>query len=122
MQWHNRWGRRHECPPDAFHWEIFADLPGKEREEKRENGEEKKENCQREGGNFSNGNLYKMKQRTLFFFFVCFHFLKQLKFVLGLPKSTFLPGKACHARKKLGKVILPLLNLIFLLCHWLVVS
>ena len=38
------------CPPDISHWEISGDLLGKEREGKRENGEEKKENQKREGG------------------------------------------------------------------------
>ena len=39
------------CPPeclDTSHWEISADLQGKEREGKRKNGEKKKENQKRE--------------------------------------------------------------------------
>ena len=44
-------GRGAECPRGAFHREIFADLPGKDRQGKTEMGEEKKENCKREGGN-----------------------------------------------------------------------
>ena len=45
-QWRNRWGvrGRAECPPETSDWEISADLPGKERQGKKENGAEKKEN------------------------------------------------------------------------------
>ena len=40
-----------EDPPETSDQEISADLPGKKREGKRgENLEEKKENCNREGG------------------------------------------------------------------------
>ena len=28
-QWHNRQLQGEECPPDNFHQEIFADIPGK---------------------------------------------------------------------------------------------
>ena len=45
-----------ECPPDTSHWKIFADLLGKrERQGKRENGEEKKENLKMEGGKLKMG-------------------------------------------------------------------
>ena len=97
-------------PPDTSHREISDDLPGKERQGKRENREEKKENRKREGRklNMEGGKVTKWGGGEgedllfFFFFFFCFafHFSKPLKFVLGLPKwefSTrkkhFTPGK-----------------------------
>ena len=38
------WGAGAQCPPDIFHQEIFVNRE-KRGYEKRENGEEKKENC-----------------------------------------------------------------------------
>ena len=49
-QWRNSRGAGGRVRPDIFHLEICADLPGKERQQKKENGEEKKENKRREGG------------------------------------------------------------------------
>ena len=44
-QWHNSWGGGDAGgQPDTSEQEISADLLGKERQGKRENGEEKKEN------------------------------------------------------------------------------
>ena len=43
-----------QSAPDAFHQEIFADPSGKERQGKRENGEENKEYCKREEGKVEN--------------------------------------------------------------------
>ena len=54
-QWRNRWGgggRGNRVPPQTSNQEISAHLPRKKRlgeMEKGENGEEKKENCEREG-------------------------------------------------------------------------
>ena len=73
-----------------------------------------------------------MKMSRGFFFvvvvclFVCFHFLKPLKFVWGLPKWTIFTGKSIfHPGKKLGKVTLsPWENIPLtpLLCCKLIVS
>ena len=61
---------------------------------------------------FQNGeNSSKMRWGEalfFFFFFFAFHFSKQLKFVLGVPKWKFSTGKnAFHAGKKSGKMTLP---------------
>ena len=74
---------------ELFTRKFFADLLGKERKEKRENGKVKKENCKREGRNFKmDGEKYENEQMIFFFFFFffAFHFLKPPKFVLGLPQ------------------------------------
>ena len=46
------------CPPETSEREIFADLPVKKEARKKgkreENGEEKKENCRKEGGKLKN--------------------------------------------------------------------
>ena len=70
-QWRSSWGGR--VPPDSFYKNIFADLPGEERQgkERRENLEEKKENCKREGGRFKMGmEKYEMSRKLFFFGFV----------------------------------------------------
>ena len=81
--------------PDAFHWEIFADLPTGKREARRKGNMEKK-NCKGEGENSKWKGREKYSTLAFFFFFF-FNFLKPLKFVLGLQKWKFLPGKAFHA-------------------------
>ena len=82
-------------PPETSDREIFADLLGKERQGKKEKGvkiEKKKENCKREGGKLKmeGGKVTKWGEDP--FFFAC-HFLKPLKFVLGLSKWKFSTGK-----------------------------
>ena len=54
--------------------------------EKGENGKEKKENCKREGKKLKMGGESSKMRGDSFFFFLAFHFSKQRKFVLGLPK------------------------------------
>ena len=51
-------------------WESLADLPGKERQGKRENGAEKKEDQEREGRKLKmeGGKCYKMRRGFFFFF------------------------------------------------------
>ena len=90
-----------ECPPDIFHWEILGDLLGKERLRKLKNGEEKKENCKREGGKLKimEGKKYDFKWAG--------DLLKPLKFVWGLTKMKLLLEKAFEAGKKSEKVTLP---------------
>ena len=44
-----------------------------------------------------------MRTFFFFFFFFAFHFSKPMKFVLGLPKGEFLPGKSIHTGKKFKK-------------------
>ena len=62
--------------------------------EKGENGEEKKENCKREGGKLKmeGGKSSKNEERTFFFFFA-FHFPQRQKFLLGVPKWKFATAK-----------------------------
>ena len=52
-QWRNSGGGWQSAP--LTHREISADLPGKEREGKRENGEEKKENKKKGKWKIENG-------------------------------------------------------------------
>ena len=50
-QWRNSWeGAGGRVPPDISPREITGDLPGKKRQGKKGNGEEKKENRKKEGG------------------------------------------------------------------------
>ena len=58
-QWRNSWGDGGGAErPDPSYREISADLPGKETQGKKENGEEEEENLKREGGKWKGrGNL-----------------------------------------------------------------
>ena len=90
------------------YWEISAYLTGKKRQGKKgkvgENGEEKKENCKK----WKEGKLQNEMRRRPIFFFFAFHFSKQLKFVLGLPKWKISTRKKhFKAGKKSGKMTLP---------------
>ena len=73
----------------------------KDARKKKENIEEKKENCKEIGGNVNlKGERYKNGQRTLFFFFFFFfacHFLKPLKFVGVYQNGNF------YRKKSAGK-------------------
>ena len=82
-------------------------------------GKGKMENKKRKGGKgrwkignrWEKGEKYENGTEDLwgfFFFFFAFHFLKQLKFVLGLPKWKFSTGKKhfTPAGKNQGKVTL----------------
>ena len=62
-------------PPETSDREIFADLPGKKRQGKGGNGEEKNENCEREGGKLKIEGGKKEKDRNLFIYFFIFYFL-----------------------------------------------
>ena len=112
-QWHNRQrGRGADCPADAFHREIFADLPGKREGTKIGKMEKKRrkivkgevENMKRKGKKYEN------KLKTFFFLvflFVCFSLLETTLICLGLQKKK---KKEISAGKKhftLGKVALP---------------
>ena len=105
-QWRNRGGGggvRQSAPPETSHREISADLLGKKRQGKNvKGGEEKKENCKREGGKIKNGRE-KLKNEERTFFFLAFHFSKQQKFVLGLPKWKFSTRKKHFTPKKKKK-------------------
>ena len=73
--------------PDTSHWEIFADLRGKEREGRKGKWIGQKENRKREVGKLKmEGGKLQNEERT-------FSLLKLLKFVLGLPKWEFSTGK-----------------------------
>ena len=74
---------------------IYQEKRGKAKKWKggRGNGEEKKENCKREGGKLKlelGGKSPKMRRGPFSF---AFYFSKQQKFVLGLPKWKFFTGK-----------------------------
>ena len=90
---------------------LSADLPGKERQEKKENGEEKKENQKREGGKLTmEGGKLQNDERTFFSPFA-FHFSKPLKFgnlFWVYQNGNFLLGKSISLReKKSGKMTVP---------------
>ena len=100
-------------PPRDFWPGNFCWPTGKKEARKKgkrgENGEEKKENCKKEGGKLKEEGKLQNEERTFFFFFFfAFHFSKPLKFVLGLPKWKFSTGK-CISRweKWSGKMTLP---------------
>ena len=103
--------------PDTSHWDISADLPGKERQGKIGKMEKKKkENQKREDEilEMEGGKVTKWGERTFYFYFFAFHFSKPLKFVLGVPKWEFSNGKKDSRReKKSGKMTLmpPLKNI-----------
>ena len=97
-------------PPETSDLEISAGLSGKKKrqEKKGKNGEEKKENCKKEGVKlkWKEGKLQN-EERTSFFF--SFYFSNPLKFVLGLTKWKFSTGKKHFTpAKKSGKITLPL--------------
>ena len=74
--------------------------------EKGENGEEKKENCKREGGKLKmeGGKSSKMRRGHIFFFFFCFSLFKTMKICFEATKMEIFYGeKAFHARKKQEK-------------------
>ena len=70
-------------PPPTSDQEISVDLPGKKRQGKGENGEEKKENYISKGGKWKEGKLQ-------FFFFFFSRWEKIRKNDLGPPPKNFL--------------------------------
>ena len=72
-----------------------------------ENGEEKTENCKREGGKIENGRREssKMRRGAFFFFFLSllFTFQNDKKLFRVYHNGNFLSGKAFHAGKKIRK-------------------
>ena len=107
-------------PPDTSDREIIsADLPGKERQGKmgkwrRKEGKFKKGRWKIENGRRES---YKMRRRLFFFlFFVfCFSLFKTTEICFRSTKmEIFYREKAFHARKKSGKMTLPLLKIFHL--------
>ena len=100
-------------PPNTSHWEITADLTGKDRQGKwKRKGKSKKGRWKIENGR---RKRCKMRRGTclFFFFFFFFSFLlsKPQKFVLGLPKWEFSTGKKHFTPgKNQEKLICPLLK------------
>ena len=90
-QWRNRGA---ECP-DAFHQEIFADLPGNRGKEK---GEKKRRKIVEGKWKLRNGRVKKMS-RGLFF---CFSHFQTTKICLGSTKMKISTGKkhlSCWEKK-----------------------
>ena len=111
-QWCNRMGV--EFPSDISHREISADLPGKERlEKKRKNGREKKENRKREFGILkmeSAQGFQKWREDPFFVclfgfcLFVCLFVLFCFVFVLFLfCFPLFKTTEICFGSTKMGK-------------------
>ena len=124
IQWRTAGGA--ECSPDAFHWEISTDLPGKERQGIKGKWRRKKrklEYCKREGWKNGRGKMSENEQITfflflsfLFFFFLLFTFWNQLNLFGVYKNGNFYLKKAFYDGKKTGKVGLPLWKT-FLLHH-----
>ena len=77
-------------PPEIFTRKFL--LTYWERSGKEKNGEQQEENCKREGGKLKTDGkkVGKWAEDLCFcFVFLAFHFLKHLKFVVGLPKWEF---------------------------------
>ena len=100
----------------GFHREIFVDLPRKQRQKKMENGEEKKKNCEREGGKLKMEveEVWKWGEDLFFLSFFLLLLLLLLSLfeitkIWGIPKwKIFYRRKSIfHAENKLGKVTLP---------------
>ena len=90
-----------ELPPDTSHWEISADLPGKERQGK-------KGKWRRKEGKSKKGKAEKLQNEEgppPFFF--SFHFSKPLKLFWVYQNGNFLPGESISRREKSGKMTLP---------------
>ena len=117
-QWHNRRGQGRQSAPRDFWPGNFCWRIGKK--EARKKGKRKKgENwkLRRKKGKLWKGRwklelevgkVIKRGEALFFFFFFAFHFWKQQKFVLGLPKSEFSTGKKHFTSgKKSGKITLP---------------
>ena len=69
--WCNRWEEQSAPAPETSDWEISADLSGKERQENMENGAEKKENWEREGGKMKMewGKVKKWGEDLFFYYY-----------------------------------------------------
>ena len=119
-QWHNRHGAGVRVPPDIFHQEIFAELPGKEGQGRKGKRREKEGKLKGKRWKIENGRGESMKiSRGFFFFFFFFVTFCSLFFFflslfetneicLGFTKMDNLPGKSIfHTGKKSGKMTLP---------------
>ena len=103
-------GQVEECPPETSDREIFADLQGKKEGRKNGkggNGEEKKENCEREGGKLKMGGGKCSEMRRggedllpFFFFVVALHFQNEENLFWGYQNRNFLPGKSISRQEK----------------------
>ena len=112
-QWCNTQGA--ECPPDTSHWEISADLPGKEREGKkgkwrRKEGKLKKRKV--ENWKWKEEKLQNEERPFFFFFFFFLLFTLQnhldLFWVYQKWEGIFYPENAFHAGRKIkGKWLYP---------------
>ena len=108
-------------PHDTSHQEISAELPGKwekRRKEKRETGEEKKENKKRGGWKLKmeGGKVTKWGENFSYFFFCFSLFKNQWNLFWIYEKRNFLPGKSISRQKRIQEKWLWLLWKIFLLC------
>ena len=93
-QWRNRRGAGGaECPPRLLTGKFLTywEKSGKEKMEKGENGEEKKENCEREGGKLKMGGKSSKMRRGLFFFFLLFTFQNNKNLFWVYQNGNFLP-------------------------------
>ena len=82
-------------PPTLFTGKFLLTYREKRGKEKRENREEKKENCKREGGKFNmEGESIKISRWPFFS-----RFLNPLKFVWVYQNGNFYLERACQAEK-----------------------
>ena len=93
-------GQGGRVPPETCDWEIFADVSGKKRQGKKEKGVKiEKKRMKIVKGKVENLKL-KRKSYIYIYIFLTFQITKRRKFVLGLPKWEFLPGKSISRREK----------------------
>ena len=117
-------GQGAECPPETSNREISADQSGKDRQEKMGNGVRRREIKKAKMTNLK----LKLKEEKLqneertFFFFFFFSFPVE-NFHFGRPKTNFSHFQKWKAKKKSGKMTLPLqknfpvTSLNFIQCH-----
>ena len=87
---------------------FFADLPGKERQGKKGNGEEEKENGKREGGKFKMEVEKSMKMSKFSLYFFAFHFFETTENCFGSTKKKISTWKKHFMRgKNLGMWLCP---------------
>ena len=102
-------GQGQSAPLETSDREIFADVSGIRKKEARkkgkrgENWEEKKENCEKEGGKLELevGKVIKRGEDHFFFFFPCFSLLKTTEICFGSTKiGIFYREKSISRQKK----------------------
>ena len=85
-----------------FHWEIFADLPGKERQGKNGNGQERRKivKSKVENWKWKGKKVWKQAEDFFFFFFLLFTFGNHWNLFEVYQNGNFCREKSFHAAGK----------------------